>query len=97
MKEPINIETRYQYYTDFYNKGEFVGVLPLGDIANLKNVRCTNNCQISVHYDKRTNRAIIVSAIDNMVKGAAGQAIQNMNLVLGLKENSGLKLVAPIF
>ena len=97
LKEPVNVETIYRYYTDFYNGEEFVTVLPLGDIANLKNVRCTNNCHISVHYDKRTNRAIIVSAIDNMVKGAAGQAIQNMNLVLGLKENSGLKLVAPIF
>ncbi len=97
LKEPVNIETLYQYYADFYNNEEFVQVLPLGDAANLRNVRCTNNCQISVHYDKRTNRAIIVSAIDNMVKGAAGQAIQNMNLVLGFKENSGLELVAPIF
>ena len=84
-------------YADFYQNEEFVTVLPLGDIVNLKNVRCTNTCQISVHYDKRTNRAILVSAIDNMVKGAAGQAIQNMNLVLGLPENAGLKLIAPIF
>lgn len=97
MKEPSSAEALHKMYADFYQNEEFVTVLPLGDIVNLKNVRCTNNCQISVHYDKRTNRAILVSAIDNMVKGAAGQAIQNMNLVLGLPENAGLKLIAPIF
>lgn len=97
LKEPVNVEALHQIYSDFYKGEEFVTVLPLGDAVNLKNVRCTNNCQISVHYDKRTNRAILVSAVDNMVKGAAGQAIQNMNLILGLKENEGLKLIAPIF
>ena len=97
MKEPSSAENLHKMYADFYQDEEFVTVLPLGDIVNLKNVRCTNNCQISVHYDKRTDRAILVSAIDNMVKGAAGQAIQNMNLMLGLEENAGLKLIAPIF
>lgn len=97
VKQTLSAEVIHKMYMDFYQEEEFVTVLPLGSIVNLKNVRCTNNCQISVHYDKRTDRAIIVSAIDNMVKGAAGQAIQNMNLALELPEDAGLKLVAPIF
>ena len=52
---------------------------------------------ISLHLNHRKNEIIIVSAIDNMVKGAAGQAIQNMNLFLGLPQNTGLKLIAPSF
>ena len=72
-------------------------ILPLGSIANLKHVRCSNFCDISLHLDPRTHRLIVVSAIDNMVKGAAGQAIQNMNLVCGFPETSGLALVPPAF
>ncbi|MEG2688619.1 MAG: N-acetyl-gamma-glutamyl-phosphate reductase, partial [Clostridia bacterium] len=72
-------------------------VLKLGEVANLKNVRLSNYCDISVHLDQHTNRAIVVSAIDNMVKGAAGQAVQNMNLMFGLREDCGLEFVPPAF
>ena len=48
----------------------------------------TNNCQIGLKYDKRTGKLIIISVIDNLVKGAAGQAIQNMNLLFGLRGNN---------
>ena len=65
--------------------------------ANLKNVRMSNFCDISLHYDERTNRLIAVGAIDNMVKGAAGQAIQNMNIMFGIAEDEGLRLAAPAF
>ncbi|MEG0526990.1 MAG: N-acetyl-gamma-glutamyl-phosphate reductase, partial [Longicatena sp.] len=51
----------------------------------------------SIHMDKRNQRLIVVSAIDNMVKGAAGQAIQNMNILFGLKENTGLTMVPASF
>ena len=68
-----------------------------GDYANLKNVTFSNMCDISLHMDSRMNRLIVVSTIDNMVKGAAGQAIQNMNLICGLPEDTGLKLVPPAF
>ena len=57
----------------------------------------TNMCQISLHEDAHTGRLIVVSVIDNMVKGAAGQAIQNMNLAFGLPEDMGLPRVAPAF
>lgn len=84
-------------YQNFYKEEKFVRVLKQGDVANLKNVKFSNYCDISLHLDKRTNRLIIVSTIDNMVKGAAGQAIQNMNLLFGLPEDAGLNLIPPAF
>ena len=66
-------------------------------MANLRDVKMSNYCDISVHADGHTGRAIIVAAIDNMVKGAAGQAIQNMNIMFGLKEDCGLDFVPPAF
>ncbi len=66
-------------------------------MANVKNVHYTNFCDVSLFVDNRTGTFIAVSAIDNMVKGAAGQAIQNMNLNFGLEETTGLKLVPPAF
>lgn len=87
----------YGAYTEFYKNEKFVRVLPRGMTANLKNVRMSNFCDISLHYDERTNRLIAVGAIDNMVKGAAGQAIQNMNIMFGIAEDEGLRLAAPAF
>lgn len=87
----------YDKYVEFYKDEQFVTVLPLGSAANLKNVRMTNHCQISLHEDAHTGCLIIVSVIDNMVKGAAGQAIQNMNLALSLPEDAGLQMIAPAF
>ena len=68
-----------------------------GDIADLKYVQYSNFCDISLHFDKRTHTLVIVSCIDNMVKGAAGQAIQNMNVMYGLDETKGLQLKGPSF
>jgi N-acetyl-gamma-glutamyl-phosphate reductase len=73
----------------------FVQVLPPGELPNVKHLRGTNLCRIGLHAEQRTHRAIVVAAIDNLVKGAAGQAIQNMNLMLGLEETAGL--LAPGF
>lgn len=84
-------------YRKFYENEKFVRVLEDGAVSNLKNVKYSNYCDISLHFDERTNRIIVVSAIDNMVKGAAGQAIQNMNIMLGLDESSGLDFVPPSF
>ena len=72
-------------------------MLPEGQTADLKYVKYSNFCDISVHLDLRTNTLIAVSAIDNMVKGAAGQAIQNMNIVFGFDEKTGLTVVPPAF
>lgn len=75
-------------YENFYKDSPFVHVAPFD--VDVKQVVNTNNCFINVFTQK--NRLVIVSAIDNMIKGATGQAIQNMNLMFGLNETTGLKL-----
>lgn len=66
-----------------------------GQTANVKYVRYSNYCNISLHKDERTGRLIIISAIDNMVKGAAGQAIQNMNIAMNIEQDAGLCYIPP--
>jgi N-acetyl-gamma-glutamyl-phosphate reductase len=61
-----------------------------GHVPDLRAIQRTNFCDIGVKYDAKTKRGVVVSAIDNLVKGAAGQAVQNMNLILGLDETEGL-------
>lgn len=77
-----------------YDAEPFVDVLTEGQLASTQQVLGTNRCIISVHADRLSGRAIIVSAIDNLVKGASGQAIQNMNVMLGFPETTGLTTVA---
>jgi N-acetyl-gamma-glutamyl-phosphate reductase len=67
-----------------------VRIYDAGQAPDLRAVARTNYCDIGVTLDAATGRAVVVSAIDNLVKGAAGQAIQNMNLVLGHAEAEGL-------
>ncbi|MGZ8163201.1 MAG: N-acetyl-gamma-glutamyl-phosphate reductase [Methylobacter sp.] len=81
-------------YEQRYMDEVFVEVLPQGSHPDTRNVRGSNNCHISVHQPQGGQTVVILSVIDNLVKGAAGQAIQNMNLMFGLKENSGLKTLA---
>ncbi|MGC8862813.1 MAG: N-acetyl-gamma-glutamyl-phosphate reductase [Armatimonadota bacterium] len=77
-------------YGEFYASSKFVVVLGEGQQPNTKNVFGTNYCHIGLAMDRRTNRVIVTSAIDNMGKGAAGQAVQNMNLMCGFDEATGL-------
>ena len=97
LKDKNFLENIFNLYKEFYKDSKFVRVLNIGNIANLKNVKYSNYCDISIHIDERTNKLIIVSAIDNMVKGAAGQAIQNMNIALGFEEDAGLDMIPPAF
>jgi N-acetyl-gamma-glutamyl-phosphate reductase len=92
--EPDELRRCYQ---QAYKSEPFVVLLEDGEYANIRNVRLSNNCHVSLHFDRRTGRLIICSAIDNMVKGAAGQAVQNMNIVFGLEETTGLTAPAPAF
>jgi N-acetyl-gamma-glutamyl-phosphate reductase len=92
--EPDELRRCYQ---QAYKSEPFVVLLEDGEYANIRNVRLSNNCHVSLHFDERTGRLIICSAIDNMVKGAAGQAVQNMNIVFGLEETTGLTAPAPAF
>lgn len=73
-----------------YRDAPFVRVLPAGKLADTKNVVYSNVCEIGWAFDQRTRRIILSSAIDNLTKGASGQAIQCMNLILGLEETTGL-------
>ena len=77
-----------------YAKEPFVHVLPLGQTPQTRHVRGSNMTFIGIAKDRIAGRAIVVSALDNLVKGAAGQAVQNMNLMLGFPENAGLEQVA---
>lgn len=97
LNTEITIGELHEMFEAFYEKEQFVRVLPLGKAADLKTIKYSNYCDISIHMDERTHRAIIVSAIDNMVKGAAGQAIQNMNILFELEESMGLMMVPPSF
>mgnify|MGYP000187642623 CR=1 FL=1 len=90
-----SLEEIYETYVEAYKDEQFVRVLPLGQVADLKFVKASNYCDISLHMDERDHTLIVVSTIDNMVKGSAGQAVQNMNIMYGLDENTGLNLVAP--
>lgn len=92
-----DFDTICEAYKAFYKDERFVRVQPKGSYSNLKNVRMSNYCDISLHCDERTGTLIISSVIDNMVKGAAGQAIQNMNLRMGLSEDTGLGMIPPAF
>ncbi len=78
-------------YKDFYGQEKFVRLMPPGRFPDISQVRGSNYCDIGVYSDEKKGGAIIVSAIDNLVKGASGQAVQNMNIMAGLKEDTGLQ------
>jgi N-acetyl-gamma-glutamyl-phosphate reductase len=88
---PTDTARLFSLYQEFYQNEPFVRLLPVGQFPNVRNVRGSNFCDIGVYFDSRTGRAIVVTAIDNLVKGASGQAIQNMNLMMGFDEAEGLK------
>lgn len=77
-------------FEEFYSGEPFVRVVPAGGFPSTAHVRGANFCDLGVTVDTRTGRVIVVSAIDNLVKGAAGQAVQNMNLMCGFPETLGL-------
>jgi N-acetyl-gamma-glutamyl-phosphate reductase len=84
-------------YQDAYGSETFVRVLPEGESPNTASVLGSNVCQIGIAIDEHAGRAVIVSAIDNLVKGTAGAAIQSLNIALGFTEQTGLNVngVAP--
>lgn len=83
-------------YEQTYANEPFVRVLPSGTVPATQHVRGSNCCDIGLQHDPRTGRLIVMSAIDNIVKGASGQAVQNMNLMCGFVETTGL-MGAPFF
>jgi len=78
-------------FEEFYRDEPFVDVMPAGSHPETRSVRGANLCRLAVHFLEAANKYVVLSVEDNLVKGAAGQAIQNMNLMFGLDETSGLQ------
>ncbi|XP_026661276.2 probable N-acetyl-gamma-glutamyl-phosphate reductase, chloroplastic isoform X1 [Phoenix dactylifera] len=96
MAPGVTIEDLYQQLKTTYEGEEFVKLLGKGSVPHTRHVRGSNYCFMNVFQDRIPGRAIIISAIDNLVKGASGQAIQNLNLMMGFAENMGLQY-QPLF
>jgi len=88
--EELTTAKLIKLYEEFYEGEPFVRILPQGCLPSTSFVRGSNFCDIAPMVDMRTGRIIVVSAIDNLVKGASGQAVQNMNLICGFPETTGL-------
>ncbi len=93
LREDVTADDVTVALADRYADEPFVRVLPPGRFPHTKAVSGSNGCQLSAVVDERTHRVVVTSAIDNLGKGAAGQALQNANLVLGLEEELGLTAV----
>ena len=79
-----------------FAKSRFVRILKSGELPELRNVRATNFCELAFVLDRRSQTLVVLTAIDNLGKGAAGQAVQNLNLMLGFDEAAGLLAAAPV-
>ncbi len=90
----IGLDELQSLYEVRYANEHFVDLLPVKSHPDTRNVRGSNKCQIAIHQPQGANTIVVLSVIDNLVKGAAGQAVQNMNLMFGLSEDEGLKTVA---
>ena len=96
LRPGVTAELIRDAYNKYYADEYFVRVLEDGVVPETRWVEGSNFVDVNFKVDPRTNRVIMMGALDNLVKGAAGQAVQNMNLMFGLEENTGLKLV-PVF
>ncbi|QRN40703.1 MAG: N-acetyl-gamma-glutamyl-phosphate reductase [Neisseriaceae bacterium] len=83
----------HEVFKDYYKNEKFIEVLPQGSVPETRNVRGSNICQLAVYRMYQSDCYAILSTIDNLMKGASGQAVQNMNVMFGLKESLGLNLV----
>ena len=91
LKSGFTIKKIESILREFHKNNRFIKILKLNSMISTNDVINTNNCYISVCKTKYRNKIIILSAIDNLIKGGAGQAVQNMNLKYGFKQNMGLK------
>ena len=96
LTRPVSYEEVKAVYDKSYGKATFVRVLEKDVFPQTKWVEGSNYVDVNFKLDPRTNRVVLMGALDNLVKGAAGQAVQNMNLLFGCRENEGLDLV-PMF
>lgn len=96
LKEKVSKEKVREIYESYYGKENFIRILKEGNLPETRWVKGSNYMDINFVIDERTNRILVIGALDNLVKGAAGQAVQNMNLLFGFDETEGLSLV-PMF
>ena len=96
LKKEVTYEEVKKIYDKYYGEEKFVRVLEKNVYPETKWVEGSNYTDIGFQIDERTDRIIVMGALDNLVKGAAGQAVQNMNLMFGLDEKEGLELI-PMF
>jgi N-acetyl-gamma-glutamyl-phosphate reductase len=94
LTESRSEEELRELYRQFYQGHPFVRLHPAGRLPDTRDVRGANFCDLALRVDPETRRVIVLSVIDNLTKGAAGQAVQNFNLMLGFPETMGLD-VAP--
>ncbi|UII56989.1 N-acetyl-gamma-glutamyl-phosphate reductase [Cytobacillus spongiae] len=96
LKEEYPTEQIIELYQQMYKQQPFIRIKPMGVFPSIKEVRASNFCDIGLSVDRRTGRLVIVSVIDNLMKGAAGQAVQNANLLFGIQESEGLHSI-PVY
>ncbi|MFT5871575.1 MAG: N-acetyl-gamma-glutamyl-phosphate reductase [Clostridium sp.] len=92
LAKDVTTEDLLSLYRDFYKDDYFIKIL--NGLPETRWVRGSNLCHIGLKVDKRTKKVILVSAIDNLIKGAAGQAVQNMNIMFGFGETTGLEIIS---
>ncbi len=91
LEKSVAEEKLNKIYQDYYRGDAFIRILPPGHFPETKEVRGSNDCAIGFRFDARVKRLVVITAIDNLVKGAAGQAVQNMNLMYGFPEGEALR------
>ncbi len=91
LSKNLSLGDLVELYSEFYKDVPFVRVYPQGNLPDVKAVYGSNYCDLGLALDSRTKKVIVISTIDNLVKGAAGQAVQNMNLMAGFPETTGLQ------
>jgi N-acetyl-gamma-glutamyl-phosphate reductase len=96
LNKDMTVEALHSLYQEKYSNADFVRIRNIGEFPKTKEVYGSNYCDIGVYVDETTNKAIIVSVIDNLVKGASGQAIQNLNKLFNLEQMTGLNQL-PVY
>ena len=92
----VTAEDLQAMYEKHYADEPFVDVMPVGSLPETRSVKGANHCRIAIYVPQGGDTVVILSVIDNLVKGAAGQAVQNMNIMFGLEEDAGLKAIALV-
>lgn len=96
LVKDVRVADLIEVYREFYRDEPFVRICDEGIVPSIASVKGSNCCDLGIAVDDPTGQVLVISTIDNLIKGAAGQAIQNMNVMFGLPEDRGLKLV-PLF